>query len=413
MLDLVARFFVDSRDFNGISGRRLLESVTGTPDTVAAALREAIRAGEVTLVSPADFVNPHVKPWSIPVERQFEALGKGLLGDSCVYPSAALIDAAADLSQYQDRPFSKRLALGEGQLDAVFFDLSVLEFYSADPRYYFRWSDYNGSIGLTEEHHANADPADDSFLQTFGLGYDDRGERVVVVHLRYLHGLSPEHQQIWNAKLAKRPCKMVYEYYQNSILAEWAESMSFYSAVLLEMRVINEIATAVGRPHLFRETFERDRPREFSTFFRPTLRNYEAFVHTLDKMLSENIDKAFFRGDVGDEEQIARNDGTVEVRVRGTLTMLEDWLRTCWKVREPQYPENIMGALKEVRTLRQKPAHRIVANEYDKEYAAKQDALVQRVYLGLRALRLLLQNYPEAKSVKVPDDLQQGHIKHF
>lgn len=217
----------------------------------------------------------------------------------------------------------------------------------------------------------------------------------------------------WALHEPRVPDLMVYEYYQNGILAEWAEDMSFYSAVLLEMGVINQIASAVGRPHLFRDTFERDRPREFSIFFRPTLRNYEAFVHTLDKMLSENIDKAFFQGDVDDEERIVRNDGTVEVRQRGTLTMLEDWLRNRWKVTEPGYPENIIGPLKEVRTLRQKPAHKIVANEYDREYAAKQDELVERVYFSLRILRLLLQNYPAAKNVKVPEHLQKGHIKRF
>lgn len=413
LIDLVTRFFVASHDFNGIPGGTLLEASGVRPDAAMRTLRAAISAGDVTVVSPADFVNPHIKPWSVPIERQLTALKNGMLPGSCVYPSASLVQATADLSPYEDRPFSKRLALAEGQLDPMFFDLSILEFYSADPRYRFMWSDYNGSIGLAEEHHADAEPADDSFLQTFGLGYDDRDQRVVVVHLRYLHGLSPEHQQIWKAKLVKRPCKMVYEYYQNGILAEWAENMSFYTAVLLEMRVINEIAAAIERPRLFRETFERDRPREFSTFFRPTLRNYEAFVHVLDKMLSENIDKSFFQRDVDDEARITRNDGSIEVRQRGTLAMLEDWLRTRWKVADPEFPDDVMATLRDVRNLRRQPAHKIVANEYHKEYAAKQDALVERVYASLRLLRLLLQNYPQAKSVTVPDDLQQGHIKHF
>lgn len=412
---VVARFFVESSDFNGIPGGTLIQVLGAGPDATLALLREAVGAGDVTVVSPTDFVNPHVKPWSVPIKRQLAALDNGLLEQSCVYPSSTHIRAVADIAQYDDRPFTKRLALGEGQLDPVYFDLAILESYSADPRYRFVWSDYNGSIGLTEEHYkaADKDPADDSFLQTFGLGYDDREQRVVVVHLRYLHGLSAEHQQIWNAKLVKRPCKMVYEYYQNGILAEWAENMSFYSAVLLEMQVINEIAVAVGRPKFFRETFEHDRPREFSIFFRPTLRNYEAFVHVLDKMLSDNIDKAFFRGDVDDEERVQRKDGSIEVRPRGSLTMLEEWLRTRWQVKHPDYPANIMAALREVRELRQQPAHKIVANEYDKQYAVKQDELVERVYKSLRILRLLLQNYPEATAVKVSEDLQKGHIKRF
>jgi hypothetical protein len=412
---IVSIFFVESRDFNGIPGGTLMQRLGVDKDASLRLLKEAVRGGDVTVVSPADFVNPHVKPWEVPVERQIAALDAGLLEQSCVYPSEAQIRAVMDATQYDDRPFTKRLALGKGQLEPFYFDLAILETYSTDPRYRFVWSDYNGSIGLTEEHHRSGEvePGDDSFLQTFGLGYDDRGQRVVVVHLRYLHGLSPEHQQIWNAKLIKRPCKMVYEYYQNGILAEWAEDMSFYTAVLLEMRVINEIAEAVGRAKLFRNTFEEERPREFSIFFRPTLRNYEAFVHVLDKMLSENIDKAFFRGDVEDEERITRKDGSIEVRQRGTLTMLDDWLRTRWQVNDPDYPGVIMDVLREVRNFRRQPAHKIVPNEYDKQYAEKQDDLVARVYRSLRTLRLLLQNYPEAKTVNVPDDLQKGRIKHF
>ena len=87
VLDLLARFFVDSRDFNGIPGRLLLETVRDG-EVVAKALRAAISSGDVTLVSPADFVNPHVKPWAIPVERQLEALDNGLLRDSSETPAS-------------------------------------------------------------------------------------------------------------------------------------------------------------------------------------------------------------------------------------------------------------------------------------------------------------------------------------
>ncbi len=412
---LVTRFFVESRDFNGIPIQTVVESSGLAHDEVVAALADLARTGDVTVVTSSAFVNPHIKPWSVAVDQQLEGLAKDDLTSACVYPSSELVRAATDLSRYDERPFTRRLALAEGQLEPVYFDLSVLESYQADPRYTFTFHDYAGSIGLTYKFHGSSDvePSDDSFLQTFGLGYDDRDERVVVAHLRYLHGLSPEHQQIWNAKLVKRPCKMVYEYFQNGILAEWAEDMSFYAAVLLEMRIINEIAVAVGRPPLFRTSFEDEAPKEFSLFFRPTLRNFEAFVHVLDKMLSENIDKAFFMGDVDDEERITRNDGTIEVRVRGTLAMLDDWLRNKWKVTEAGFPANIMDPLREVRDQRQRPAHKIVPDEYDKRYAIKQDELVERVYFGLRLLRLLLQNYPQSKTVKVPEELQKGRIKRF
>jgi hypothetical protein len=49
-------------------------------------------------------------------------------------------------------------------------------------------------------------------------------------------------------------------------------------------------------------------------------------------------------------------------------------------VTDESYPANIMASFREVRGLRQQPAHRIVANEYDKSLAIKQDELVERVY---------------------------------
>jgi hypothetical protein len=51
----------------------------------------------------------------------------------------------------------KRLALAEGHLEPVFFDLAVLEKYSTDPHYRFDWHDYNGSSGLTDKHYRSAD----------------------------------------------------------------------------------------------------------------------------------------------------------------------------------------------------------------------------------------------------------------
>ena len=53
----------------------------------------------------------------------------------------------------------------------------------------------------------------------------------------------------------------------------------------------------MGRPALFRNDFGRyaeERPIDFAFMVRPTLRELNAFVLTLDKLLSDNIDPKFF-----------------------------------------------------------------------------------------------------------------------
>jgi hypothetical protein len=70
---------------------------------------------------------------------------------------------------------------------------------------------------LLEEFHANPDvqERDKVFLKTFGFAYDSTGKRAIAVYLRYLSGLSSEHQQIWNAKLITGK----YEIHPDSIIA--------------------------------------------------------------------------------------------------------------------------------------------------------------------------------------------------
>jgi len=48
---------------------------------------------------------------------------------------------------------------------------------------------------------SDTDDRDKVLLDTFGIAYDSNRNRVVVVYLRYLADLNPEHQQIWNTAL--------------------------------------------------------------------------------------------------------------------------------------------------------------------------------------------------------------------
>lgn len=412
----ITDFYIGSHDFNGIPITELLRELQFSWPELLDSLIELLKGDKITLTFSSVVANPHIKAFQdLPTSEQVQKLQCEGPEGICAYPTTSVIQSVVDVTTYRDRPFTKRLLLGEPQLEPVYFDLTVLERYYADPRYHFQFWDYGGSISISDPHYESQETAerDKVLLQTFGLGYDSNKNRVIVVFLCDLSDLSPEHQQYWNTYILSAKCKMVEEYYRNNILAEWVDHGSIYQAFLEEQVVINEMSQLMGRPPLFRKTFKDDRPKGFSVFLRPTLNNYLSFVHILDKMIADNINKDFFQNEVPLEEEIRRPDGTIEIRPRATLTLLEDWLQKRIRVEDNTVFDEIVEPLKEVRKLRQKPAHSIQEDEYDRKYHDRQDALISRAYGALRTMRLLFANHPKVKEYKVPDWLYEGKIKLY
>lgn len=84
----------------------------------------------------------------------------------CTYPSRQHLTEVVDRNEFNNRPYTLKLALGEPGLDFNAFQMSVLEFYRNDPRYYFEHDDIKGSL------HFNGDEKtvkkhNDIFLKEF------------------------------------------------------------------------------------------------------------------------------------------------------------------------------------------------------------------------------------------------------
>ncbi len=63
------------------------------------------------------------------------------LGAARVYPERTYLERVVDRDQYQGRPYTLGLALGDAELFHRAFDLSVLERYRNDPRYLYQAAD--------------------------------------------------------------------------------------------------------------------------------------------------------------------------------------------------------------------------------------------------------------------------------
>ena len=167
-----------------------------------------------------------------------------------------------------------------------------------------------------------------------------------------------------------------------------------------------------NRPPLFRDSFEESRPREFAFLIRPTLNEFNDFVLLLDKMMSDNINRKFFSGEVEEQVERVRPDGRIEVQSKGTIALLEEWLTKRFRTPDPKPKEELIDIFKEVRQKRQKPAHAVNANEFDQKYFHEERELMIRAYTAVRTLRLIFANWPEVRSadLEVDQTLFEGKI---
>jgi hypothetical protein len=407
--------YLSSGDFNGLPVR-ILFTDGAQREAVRSALKRLVEGDRITLEFGLAHPNPHIKAFTPESSgiAQLEELAKGDLQHACAYPTPSVLAKVIKRGASQDRPFTRRLMLGEAQLEFHAFDLSVLEFYRNDPRYDYETDDIHGEICIRDVYTDSdeMEERDRVFLQTFGFGYDDSLNRAVVVFTRYLHGLSPEHQQIWNAKRLKGRYKLHPDYYRTTILGEWGTKLSIFLAFTEELKHINAMTELMGRPPLFRNDFEV-RPKGFSFLVRPTTKEYNDFVLLLDHMMSDNINKDFFQGAIELETESARSDGKIIVTPKGTIQLLEQWFQKVMRFNDPQPFKDMVAAFRKVRKLRQSPAHKAEDSSFDQQLFKDQRMLIIEAYSAVRTIRLMLANHPSVRDYKVPELLCKGEIWTF
>lgn len=427
-------FFVKSNDFNGIPLRQISVEFNIKYKTSIDILKSLVEEGSVSIQSSTNphIIHSHHYPTEIQLRiledaKNIKAKKISTIGDIsimsegteypiCLYPSQKYLYSKRDLSEFNKTEYTRQLALGEPQLKPIFFDIEVLERYINDPRFNFKFEDYSGSISYNynESNNPIVRKEDQIFLQTFGLGFDESGKRLSVVYLRYLKDLTWEHQVYWKSKEARGDCKMVKEYYDNIVNGSWTFSFSIFSAFIGESTCLNQLAIAAfGKPIFQKEFNDEKRPKEFTFFFTPTLKNYNEFILLLDKMISDNINKEFFIGEIELFELEKIEEGLVERRPKGTLRLFEEWLNSKYREPDQNLIKEVFEPFKNVRKQRQNPAHKINENVYDEKYTDKQREVIKGCYESVRLLRHIFQRHPKARKVEIPNWLDSGNIQEF
>ncbi len=408
----VISYYLNSGGYNGLPLSKLAESLEVDTEDVLELVIQMVKTGRLFIPSPYQ-TNPFIKAFDAPIQEQLLGIDERNPSSICLYPTEASISSSIDTSQYDDKPFTKQMVLAYPKFTPIAFRLDVLDTYQRDPRYDFYLYDFGGRI-QTADNPPDQFQERDKVEIRFGVGYGDEGERMVVVYLHHLASLPGKHQRILKEFLTDQTCHVAEEFIKTTILAKFPDAISVYHAIIQEQVEINKLFRLLSRPQLFRKTFEdHRRPREFSFFMKPTLRNYGDFVHLFDKMLSENININALGNDVCREERVEMSSGEIEVRSEGSIALLEEWLLLRYSTLKGVKMSQLIKPIQEVRRLRQKPAHKITLDRYDNRYYVLQEELVGKVYVALHGIRSLLAKDPALSAYKPPTWFGKLMVKSY
>ena len=114
------------------------------------------------------------------------------------------------------------------------------------------------------------------------------------------------------------------------------------------------------------------------------------------------------------EQESERSDGKVIVSPRGTLSFLEEWVGTKFTWEDvDEAVKMIVNPLREVRRLRQNPAHKVEENKYAEEYETEQHRIFCAVYGSVSQLRYTLAKHPSAPQLSIPTYLEKHNIVFY
>lgn len=404
--ELALDTYIQSGDFNGMDVVRLTDSKD------LELIKELIGEGQLDLVRGDGHPNPHIKAFPAePIEVQLAKIDEGGLS-GCLYPTSQLL-AEQGAGNGEAAPYTRALKEGAPQLSHRAFDLRALEWYRNDPRFDFDVDDIHGRI-LQKEGTQIADRAvvrDGLAFFEFGFAYDKDMHRAIAAFVRYLHDL-PKALQI---EMARHELNGSYnlhpDFYRTQIIGDFPEKISIYDAFLQEKMQINKFCVQMGKPKLFRSEYaEFKRPDGFGILLRPTKKEFRDFALLLDQLLSDDLNRDFFKGDVELNRNLTDENGIPVPQSKGTIQLLEEWIGKKFGPSDPEPVKNMFANFRAVRKERQKPAHKVEDNEFDQKYVADQRELICYAFDAVQILRMLLENHPAARKHEVSDYLREAKV---
>lgn len=402
VLNEIIKYYIKSHDFNGMPVYNMKYYDYNI-------LCELIDEGLIEVLSTREVINPHIKgfDFNIPVDRQKENVSNRT-NYSVLYPTRKALEY---VTLDYTKPYSVLMQKGEKQFKIIFFNIEILERYVNNPKFVIMDNGYRGNIYVRNKYISDK-TIENEYIKDYGMAYIDGKhlERAVGVFACDLAKLSSQKQMLWKGfeLSSQEKCKINSGFVDNLINGKWVMKTWIYHALIEEMKVINEQCEHMRIPKLFNKTFGThysEMPEGYRNIFLPTLKNYYDFVLVLEKIIVHNISYKTFPKDSLYIRSIDRKDESG--KDKGSLVIFEEWLSKNICTKE-NIADLVIKPLKNIRKIRQKPAHELTSNEYDVTLYQEQFNLMNDAYTAIRSIRLFFANHPLAKDVKVPEHLVSG-----
>lgn len=410
----VLKFFNESSDCNGIIAEDLRQSLDLDEELFRTLLRNLVEKESVSLSFATDY-NPHIKATADhPIAKQVELLSQSDLKAVNVYPSVEDLKKTIDDSKFVGKPFERLLRVGHTQLEPIAFEMQVLDRYRNDPRFSVK---DDGTLIQIITQSAMVDlgedisEPDEIALKYIGHGQSQDGRHLIIALPRYLAKLRPSHQQYWQSFLFKEAFAIDSEFAKRCFTFDVNHIWSVYDLFLQEQVEINKICKHFQIPELFMKTFPFERPIGFSPMTQSTSTKFATFVHLLDKLISDNLNKEFFRHMIELEETRKLKGRRIQVVQKGTLRLLEEYMKEYFRRSSPDLQAAVMKTFRKIRKLRQQPAHTVHDNYLDDELELKQEELIIEAHWAVMVLRRIFLTVPLAFNYRVADGLDATQIK--
>lgn len=394
--------YLESCDFNGLPVYEMNNYDYGL-------LCELIDEGLIEVLSEKEVMNPHIKSFEfiIPKDQQKKDIANKT-NYSVLYPTKKALES---VPVDNTKPYSALLQKGEIQLKIIYFDIEILERYFNNPKFAIMDGGYRGNIHVKDEYME--EDVENEYIKDYGMAYIDGQhlERAVGVFVCDLAKLSSQKQMLWKGLEYpnQEKCIINPEFVDSLIMGKWTNNVWIFHALIDEMKVINEQCKSMGIPELFNRTFGAhysEMPEGFRNIFMPALKNYYDFVLVLEKITVHNISYKTFQKNAPYIRGVDRKDKLG--KDKGSLLMLDEWLNKNIRTQE-NLTDLIVEPLKNIRKIRQKPAHELISNKYDVTLYQEQINLMNKTYDAIRALRMFFSSHPLAKEVKIPEHLISGN----
>ncbi len=402
VLNEVTEYYLNSKDFNGLP----IYIMKNYDYNI---LCNLIDENSIEVLSDKEVINPHIKAMEldIPKEKQ-KANIRNKENHTVLYPTK---EALKNTNIEYTSPYTKIMKKGEKQFKIVYFDIEILERYINNPKFIVMDNGYRGKI-YPKDEYCQDDTINNEYIKDYGMAYID-GEKInraIGVFICDLSSLSSRKQMLWKGfeLLNQDQCKINSGFVENLIEGKWVTKVWIFHALIEEMKVINNQCEAMQIPKLFNKTFGThytEMPEGYRNIFLPSLKNYYDFVLVLEKMVVHNISYKTFQKKAPYISSVERKDK--DGKDKGSLVMFDEWLDKNIATNE-NTSEIIIKPLRNIRKIRQKPAHELTSNEYDISLYQKQIDLVNEAYTAVRDIRLFFSNHPLAKDIEIPEYLITG-----